>query len=176
MELPCHAIVGDLDSVTQDTLRYFEERGTEIVRVPEQDHNDFEKALEYLAGKWDGDVRILGITGGRADHTLSNFSVMLRYAERFASILAIDADAEYRFLTTDRNNCSIECPSGTTISLIPFGEARGIVTKNLRYPLSRETMSLGTREGVSNVATGSPVTISIESGLLLISVARGLRQ
>lgn len=132
--------------------------------------------LEYVALKWNGDVRILGMTGGRADHTLSNLSVMLRYADRFANLLAMDADADYRFLTTARNRCSIECSLGTIISLIPFGEARGIATENLRYPLSREILSLGAREGASNVATGSPVTISIESGALLISVAHGFGQ
>ena len=104
-------------------------------------------------------MRVLGMTGGRADHTLSNFSVMLRYTERFTSLRAIDASTEFRFLTSSRNACAIECPCGTVLSLIPFGEASGIRTENLRYPLSRETLSLGMREGLSNVATGSPVTI-----------------
>lgn len=99
---------------------------------------------------------------------------MLRYSERFAGLFAMDADAEYRFLTAARNHCSIECPLGTVISLIPFGEAHGIVTENLRYPLGNESLTLGKREGLSNAATGSSVTIMIESGALLIAVARKL--
>jgi|GEM_PF-4431694 len=99
---------------------------------------------------------------------------MLRYVERFTSLLAMDANAEYRFLTTRRNRISIECSLGTTISLIPFGEAQGIVTENLRYPLKRESLRLGEREGLSNIATGSPVTITIERGALLVAAVRRL--
>ncbi|HEX5316675.1 MAG TPA: thiamine diphosphokinase [Candidatus Kapabacteria bacterium] len=178
--IPCHVIVGDLDSITPDTRRYYEEGGTQIVHIPDQEHNDFEKAIEYLAGnghraaKWNGNVRVLGMTGGRVDHTFSNFSVMLRFSERFSSLLAIDADAEYRILTAARNHCSIHCPLGTTISLIPFGEAHGIVTEHLRYPLTHESLILGKREGLSNIVTGSPVTITIASGALLVAVSRGL--
>ncbi len=169
--LECQAVVGDLDSISPDTLRFFRERGAEILSVPDQDHNDFEKALDYLLTKWSGDVHVYGMTGGRLDHALANLSIMLRYTGRFRSLLAFDSTSEYRFLTKDRDQCSMECPIGTRISLIPFGEAMGVVTKNLRYPLAMEMLRLGQREGLSNQATGSPVSISIEKGAMLVAVA-----
>ncbi len=171
--LPVDAIVGDLDSTTPETLRFFEEKKNprcEIIKIPEQEYNDFEKTLDYLSERWNGAVHILGMTGGRADHTLSNFSVMLRCADRFTSLEAYDGSSVHSFLTTKRNHRSIECSTGTTISLMPFGEAAGVTTKNLRYTLSNETLRLGAREGLSNISTGSPVIVSIESGALLISV------
>ncbi|MHB8390714.1 MAG: thiamine diphosphokinase [Acidobacteriaceae bacterium] len=172
MGIACHVIVGDLDSVSSDTREYFARHGAEILRVPDQDHNDFEKSMEYLMAKWSGVVHIYGLTGGRLDHTLTNLSIMLRYSDRFHDLIAIDDVAEYRFLTDAKSLCSIECPIDTTISLVPFGEAQGVVTNNLLYPLRAETLRLGAREGLSNRATASPVTIAIEQGALLIAVQR----
>jgi thiamine pyrophosphokinase len=171
--LPVDAIIGDLDSVAPETLQHFDNQKNpkcEIIQISDQEHNDFEKALIYLSGKWNGSVRIIGMTGGRIDHTLSNFSVMLRYTDTFSSIESFDGEFSHSFLTTEKNHRSFECPFGTTISLMPFGEALGITTKNFQYPLSNETLRLGYREGLSNISTASPVTISIESGALLVSV------
>ena len=173
LSLPVNTIIGDLDSITPETLRFFEEHknpSCDIIQVPEQEHNDFEKALINLCERWSGSVRILGMTGNRADHTLSNFSVMLRYADTFSNLEAFDGEFVHSFLTTKQNNRSIECPIGTTISLMPFGEAIGVTTKNLQYPLSNQTLRLGEREGLSNISTASPVSISIESGALLVSI------
>jgi thiamine pyrophosphokinase len=173
--LPADAIIGDLDSITSETLQYFERQKNptcEIIKIPDQEHNDFEKVLTYLSERWNGAIRILGMTGGRADHTISNFSVMLRYTDKFSSMEAFDGEFTHCFLTTKQKHRSIKCPIGTTISLMPFGEAIGVTTKNLQYPLSNETLRLGQREGLSNISTGSPVSISIESGMLLVSVKR----
>ncbi len=169
--LSCNMIVGDLNSISAETLHEYESRATRILRVLDQAHNDFEKVLDHLATSWSGDVLVVGMTGGRLDHTLSNLSAMLRYTDRFANLRAIDDFAEYRFLTDARMETSIECLVGATISLIPFGEARGIVTENLRFPLLTETLCMGVREGLSNSALASPVWISIESGALLIATS-----
>ena len=173
--IPMNAIIGDLDSISSETLLHFQKQknpSCEIIQVPEQEHNDFEKTLTYLSERWNGAVRILGMTGGRTDHTISNFSVMLRYTDTFPSIEALDGEFIHSFLTTKHNQRSIECPIGTTISLMPFGEAKGVTTENLQYPLSNETLRLGEREGLSNISTATPVSISMESGALLISIQK----
>jgi thiamine pyrophosphokinase len=172
LELNVDAIVGDLDSISQSTLEQYRAKGTKIVRIPEQNSNDFEKALRHLSTTFHGHVKVLGMTGKRTDHTLANFSVMLRYTDRFDSMVAFDQTAEHRFLTKKHPQSSIECPFGTTISLVPFGTASGITTVNLQWPLSSGELRLGEREGLSNVAIGSPVEIRIEDGALLVTVNR----
>ena len=165
------AIVGDFDSVSQETLDFYKQQdpSCEIVLAAEQEHNDFEKILHYLAERWHGEVRIIGLTGGRIDHTISNLSVMLRFTHRFKGLTAFDPFGSHFFLTSGRTY-SFENRIGTIISLMPFGDAEGIVTRNFRYPLSGESLSLGQREGLSNVVIGSPASISIERGALIISV------
>ena len=122
--LTIDTIVGDLDSISPGTIHHFQgqkNRPCEIIKIPDQERNDFEKVLAYLSERWNGAVRILGMTGGRADHTISNFSVMLRYADTFSNIEAFDGKFIHSLLTTKKNHRSIECPIGTTISLMPYG-------------------------------------------------------
>lgn len=168
--LDVQAIVGDLDSITPETFAFYKTRGTEIIQRPDQNHDDFEKALEYVATAYSGSVAVLGMTGLRTDHLLANLSVMLRMTDRFEQLIAYDDFASYRFLTATRITCTIECPLGTLISLMPFGEACHVATTNLQYPLNSEDLSLAQRTGLSNVATGSSVSIRIGGGALLVSV------
>ena len=172
LKLGCNveAIVGDLDSISNKTLEYYRSRGSEILQISEQESNDFEKALRYLSERYTGNVKVIGISGNRTDHMLTNFSVMLRYTDRFRSLMAYDGSAEHRFLTSERNSCEIASAPGTIISLTPFGEADGIHTEHLEYPLSSEDLRLGVREGLSNSVIRSPAFISIERGALLVSV------
>ena len=115
---------------------------------------------------------MLGLTGLRTDHTLTNLSVMLRWSNRFDRLVAIDDCASYQFLTEERNQIEIEAHAGGLVSLMPYGVARTVKTENLQYALSSEDLTLGIREGLSNVATASPVRVSIESGALLVIVSR----
>jgi thiamine pyrophosphokinase len=167
-----HSIVGDLDSISTETLSHFESLGTQIHRVQDQNRDDFEKALEHIASFHHGAVTVLGLTGLRTDHTLTNLSVMLRWSDKFHPLIAIDSFASYQFLTEKRNQIDLDATTGQLISLMPFGVARGVTTENLQFALAHEDLTLGEREGLSNVATGSPVTVSIESGALLVIAER----
>jgi thiamine pyrophosphokinase len=166
------SIVGDLDSISPDTLSYFESLGTSVHSVHDQNTDDFEKALAHLSSFHSGAVTVLGLTGLRTDHALTNLSVMLRWTNKFERLIAIDAYASYEFLTEKKSQIQIESHVGQLISLMPFGIARKVRTNNLQYALSDEDLALGEREGLSNVATASSVRVSIESGALLVIVSR----
>jgi thiamine pyrophosphokinase len=165
-------IIGDLDSITGVTRAYFEARGTTIEHAPDQNSDDFEKSLRSLARLSHARVRVLGIGGRRTDHTLTNFSVMLKCAGLFESIRAVEEDFEHFFLTESNPIYSDDLDNDRIVSLSAFGQAHGIRTANLLYPLNDEDLGLGAREGLSNRVTGSPVTISLRSGVLLVSIQR----
>ncbi|QSZ28584.1 hypothetical protein DSL72_003082 [Monilinia vaccinii-corymbosi] len=46
--LDIDTIIGDLDSMSSNLFRYFEENGTEIIRDGDQDSTDFTKAVRYV--------------------------------------------------------------------------------------------------------------------------------
>jgi thiamine pyrophosphokinase len=66
--------------------------------------------------------------------------------------------------------------AGDTVSLIPIGgDAEGITTHGLEYPLRAETLHLGSTRGISNVllpqAPGAgKASVTLEAGLLLCAV------
>ena len=59
--------------------------------------------------------------------------------------------------------------AGDLLSLLPLtGDATGVRTTGLYYPLRGETLHFGKPRGVSNVLEQEEAGVSLESGLLLI--------
>ena len=62
---------------------------------------------------------------------------------------------------------------GQKISLSPLsGPVLGIRTRGLRFPLRREILGPGIRDGISNEVVENPVEVSVEMGDLLVVVQR----
>jgi thiamine pyrophosphokinase len=156
------AIVGDCDSLSSATRRKF--RNAEILHRPSQYATDLEKTLDYCLENHVRSVIVVGATGKRLDHTLSNMSIIRKYHDRI-SIRCIDQYGE-AFLCTKRISCTASI--GQVVSLVPLGKCRGVTTGGLRYQLTRETLEVGVREGQSNVAIKTRVKISVNQGTLLI--------
>jgi thiamine pyrophosphokinase len=170
-DIPLDIIIGDMDSMTSELRAFYEKQGTRFIAEPEQQSNDFEKALKYiLAESLGNEIVVLGIHGKRTDHLLTNFSVMLRYSDEFESLIAYDATQEHRFLTSGKHWHSLNRPVGTLVSLTPLPQAQGVTTSGLYYPLKNETMTFGKREGLSNIITEDTASVEIMKGALLISV------
>ena len=166
-----HIIIGDMDSITKDLRDNFEEQKVKIIEDPDQQTNDFEKALRYILDEsLPKDIILLGIHGKRTDHLLTNFSVMLRYTDKFDSLIAYDATHEHHFLTAEKHWHSFTAPIGTSISLTPLPAAQGVTTSGLYYPLKNARMVYGEREGLGNIITEENATVEIMKGSLLISV------
>ncbi len=157
-------IIGDLDSIPQNYRDKFAH--SQFVHKPSQDMNDLEKGIIYCIEEQADGLTILGLTGGRSDHLLNNFSVLARYDQKIR-ITVIDKYARILFI---RNDYRFQGKSGQIVSLIPLGKINGITTRGLKYSLKKESLEFGVREGLSNVVTSSPVSISLEGGLLLLFI------
>ena len=165
------AIVGDMDSLTQDAADYYTAQGTQIISVPEQYSNDFEKALRFIASAGsDMKICVFGIHGRRTDHVLTNFSVMQRFTDNFEEFIAYDETLVHRFLTTKNNTINFSLPRRTIVSLTPLPVAEGVTTRGLLYPLENATMVFGADDGLSNrIEDENGAGVVIRSGALLVS-------
>jgi thiamine pyrophosphokinase len=68
-----------------------------------------------------------------------------------------------------RQKCQIRGEAGDLVSLIPWGgEVSGVVTEGLSWPLCSETLSPYKTRGIGNEMVDRVVSISLESGQLLI--------
>jgi thiamine pyrophosphokinase len=55
------------------------------------------------------------------------------------------------------------------VTLLPVGgDALGVTTAGLRYPLAGEPLALGRARGLSNVVEGPRATVALTGGTLLI--------
>ena len=71
-------IVGDLDSISESTLKYFRGK-TKIIKYKRQNDTDVEKSLKFAINKKFNEVILLGVTGDRLDHTICNLGIVLKF-------------------------------------------------------------------------------------------------
>ncbi|MCB0995637.1 MAG: thiamine diphosphokinase [Acidimicrobiales bacterium] len=158
-------LVGDLDSVSVEGLRWARTEGVAIEAHPQdKDATDLELALT-LAGRAADRIVVLGIGGGRADHELAN--MLLLAAPTLAGIWVEAYTAEAR-ITVVRRRVALTGSPGSLVSLVPVhGAAEGVTTDGLRWPLRSETLAPGTSRGVSNEFLTASASVEVSSGVLL---------
>jgi thiamine pyrophosphokinase len=162
-------IIGDLDSITPATKRFF--KTSTIIHVRRQDNTDLEKALDFIVTQKIKEALIIGATGKRLDFTLGNLSVIWKYTARLDIAFAGDG---WIAIPIGRGR-KMEAAPGTTVSLIPFGACSGVTLSGLRYPLTNATMGVG-EVGVSNVVSKSPFWVRVNRGRMLAILLTGKRR
>lgn len=169
-------LVGDLDSLASDLVEAAAASGVSVRRFPaDKDESDAELALLEAVSAGATRVTVLGAFGGpRLDHALAN--VWLLAHERFASIdlVLLDARTRVRLLTApgpDGAPVTQPLPGrlGAVVSLLPFaGDAEGVTTHGLQYPLRSEPLRSGPARGLSNVRTAEDAAVTLRDGRLLV--------
>jgi len=162
--LKVSAVVGDFDSIKsapKDTIT--------ISYPSKKDFTDTEIAIAYARDKGFTDFLLLGATGGRMDHSLTNILLLKNFLERGETAAIVDEHSKIRL--TSSTLCLHEAP-GSIVSLVPLSDCYGVCTQSLEYPLSKATLYMGSGLGVSNIMTSDCASVSIEKGLLLIIIAQ----
>jgi thiamine pyrophosphokinase len=162
-----HVLVGDMDSVAPATLSDLERRGCRLLRYrPDKDETDTELALLEAVALGARRITLLGALGGRIDHELAN--VLLLTMPQVAGVDTRIYDGR-SYLSIVRKRAAVRGRAGDIVSLIALaGDAHGVITDGLLYPLRGETLHFGPARGVSNVLTGDEARLSVQSGQLLL--------
>lgn len=158
-------LLGDFDRGFDAEYYRSQQYPLEIVHTPDQDKTDLEKAFEYLIGRGFPAVNVIWATGRRADHTITNITNIVRFRDTL-KIVVLDDHSKVFLLPSKFEKWY---PSGTPLSLIPIGKVSGINSKNLKYELHNDELTIGYRTGSSNEAlTDGVVTIEHKQGDLLM--------
>jgi thiamine pyrophosphokinase len=168
LHLTPNVVIGDMDSATTAQIAEAERQGAEILRFsPHKNETDLELAV-LEAVKRGGDViRIIAALGDRFDQSISNVHLLALPELRGYDAALVSGKQTLRLSfpgeTVIRGN------PGDTVSLIPVaGDASGIVTTELEYPLRHETLRFGAARGVSNVMVTQQAKFTFETGVLLV--------
>ena len=156
-------LIGDMDSVKSKDLQV-----EKIVYPKRKDWTDSEIVIDYARGKGFDELVLLGFTGGRADHMLTNIFMLVCNAD--IDMLIADENSEIKLAKKDN---IVFGKKGDIVSIIPInGNLENVSTENLEYPLNTETLYFGEGRGVSNVMTSDKcrITIGAGQGLIIKSV------
>lgn len=169
-----HVIIGDLDSMDPNEVTAYREAGVNVIQFPaHKDETDLELALQFALKHEVAEVIILGGLGARWDMTIANILLIAHPMFTRLKIRLLDGTQELVLLRAGKRS-NIQGQPGDTISLIPLaGDARGIITHGLEYPLMDETLQFGSSRGVSNVFIQEHAQIFFREGLLLCILSVG---
>lgn len=164
-------IVGDLDSISKETLEYFKKLNVEIMKYNTQkDETDTQLAIELAIKLKVNEVILLGSLGTRIDHSLANI-YLLEYIVK-KGIQAQIIDQCNRIYLIDKK-IKLKGKKGDLLSLLPFSDiVKGISTKGVKYHLKNGEMKKENPYGISNVFKDEIAEISIEEGLLLVILSK----
>lgn len=165
------ALVGDLDSVDPGLVSRLEADGVAIERHPaDKDASDTELALEHVRRRGATEVLMIGALGGRRlDHEVANLLLVAAAAGREQiELTAVRGGTRVRGLGAG-HPLALHGAPGTLVSLLPVaGDASGVETSGLRYPLNDEPLPLGTTRGLSNEMVAEHASVRLREGTLLV--------
>ena len=161
-----HVVIGDLDSLPTGMRAALEASGTRFIAYSRaKDETDLELALLYAVDQGATQITVLGARGGRMDHELGNVLLLAHPRLEGLQVRLLTDNQEASLV---RGEAVFKGTPGDLLSLLPIGgDARGITTQGLAYPLDDEQLFFGPARGVSNVFTASEACVRLGSGVLL---------
>ena len=164
-----HLIVGDMDSLGDAGVERFAKQGIPVAKFPAaKDESDLELAVAQAIAAGASEIVLLGALGGdRLDHETAN---LLLLADPGYDGVRIEARRGSLRIRAVRGEGSLSVgPLEAIVTLLPVnGDAEGVTTEGLRYPLRGETLRFGRARGLSNEVDSLPATVTVRKGSLLV--------
>ena len=154
-------IVGDFDSYENP------EMNVETIVLPcEKDDTDTVFAVKEAVRRGFEDFLLIGVTGGRLDHTLGNVYI-LTYLDSLGKTARILDDFSEMELV---GQTPVRVKTCAFFSLLNItGLARGITVRNAKYPLENAEIKSEYQYGISNEnLPGEEAVVSVKEGRLLL--------
>ena len=184
-----HVVIGDLDSLSPDERARVEacgagfpachcgagfpacRAGAHIIRFsPHKDETDLELALQHAVRAGATHIVVLAALGGRLDQTIANLLLLALPELKGLDVRIVEGPQSAFFIHAGRDALIAGQP-GDTVSLIPLGgDALGVTTEGLEWPLCDDPLRFGPARGVSNVLTAEQARVRVREGLLLCVV------
>lgn len=166
-------VSGDFDSLDLDAAR-LALPDAEFLPTPDQNQTDLEKAFSIARERGASEITIAGASGGRIDHTLGNFSRLLRWREELPDfpIAIVEDGSEVRAVTGEM---TLNAEINDVISLLSYDGRAKVSISGVRWPLEDCKLPLGVG-GLLNEAVVPEVKIIATGGCILVCHLRAWRR
>ena len=160
-------LVGDMDSITPVDLTDAHDSNVLITQFPtDKDLTDTEIAIASAIARHSTHITVVSGGGDRFDHVLGMVHSLSSCALTVnTNLLMGTARVSYATYTKEFR---INSQPGNTLSLIPLGGDAFVTTTGLQWELNNDTLQSFASRGVSNIASGESVTISVTTGVLAV--------
>lgn len=155
-------IIGDFDSHPKP------ETDTEIICLPcEKDDTDTVFAVKEAITRGFCDFLLIGVCGGRLDHTLGNVSILLLLHSKKLSGMIVDDYSEMVIVDAVPHYVDNTFEYFSLLNI--DGKCDGVFEKNAKFPLENASVSSEYQYGISNeVLPGKQAEISVCNGRALL--------
>jgi thiamine pyrophosphokinase len=165
-----HLVVGDMDSLGDAGVERMARQGVPVAKFSAaKDESDLELAIAQAIQAGATEIVFLGALGGdRLDHETAN---LLLLADPGYDGVVLEARRGALRIRPIRGEGSLSLagPVGALVTLLPVnGDAEGVTTHGLRFPLRDETLRFGRARGLSNEVASLPAKVTVRTGSLLI--------
>ena len=162
-------VVGDFDSASPEAVQWAQDAGASFERhQTKKHHTDLELALRRALSEGPDVIEVVGGSGGRPDHWLANLALLAAAAAPGRAIGAWMGSWRVDVVIAGCPFVDAARPGGLLSLVAVGGDARGVTTNGLIYPLDDEELLWGSGRGISNVFAGGPVRVEVRSGILLV--------
>ncbi|MBE6626792.1 MAG: thiamine diphosphokinase [Ruminococcaceae bacterium] len=156
--------MGDFDSYKESLPQ-----GMDILRVAcEKDLTDTMLACEYARDNGCSYITIVGGTGGRIDHSLSNVFYLEELRKQGVKVRLTDGENSVQVILNE----SVTVPAdGGYFSVFALDECK-ITEQGCKYPLTDARLIRQRPYALSNEVVGEYATITVEGAALLVTSKR----
>lgn len=165
-------LVGDFDSINQEVLAYYKEKGSDIfIYPPEKNYTDSEIAFEKAMNKRGIDtICLLGCTGTRMDHVIGNMGLLNKALDKGIKAYIRD-DNNYIFLID--KSTKLKNIFGKYISFQGFREdVPDFNIEGAKYGLNSHNLLFGDPLTVSNEFIDEYMKVSFPKGKVMVIYSR----
>lgn len=164
-------LLGDYDSVDKDVFEKYSKNTTTKTYPPEKNYTDTHLALIKAIEKRPDSISIIGATGTRYDHALTNIGILKCAMDE--DIQCAIYDANNKIYLADKD-FSIEKNRqyGDYLSFVPYTEHVCLTLSGVKYPLKRYSLKQGLSICQSNEIIDEAAHIGVEDGIVIVFETR----
>ena len=158
--------LGDFDSASPETVAEMRRRGIPNTVYPSvKDDTDGMAATRIAVQKGAEEVWFAGACGGRIDHYVAGFQLLIFCEKHGVKAKIAEEDMEIFAVQGEKRICG---KKGELLSVIQMSEDCEVSESGVFYPLDHHKMEWGVPLGVSNVLTEDIATITVHRGWALL--------
>lgn len=164
-------VIGDLDSIFNDTLEQIKKHNIPIEKFPtKKDKTDAELSIDYLVREGFKDIILVGATGNRIDHTLANLLLLTKLNQKGINSRIVDNNNTIYIVDKE---LTLTKEEDTFLSIVPITNSGIIITlRGFEYELERVGIEFGSTFGISNRIREERGYILVHEGQCLVTVSK----